>query len=112
MQDAFYADNMMDDTPLLHVIRETESFLGDVQPNIVYCHHPFDLNVDHRVVANAVSTALRPIEELTGITLRFFEVPSSTEWNLRKGTDFEPDYFVDIIQLKDKLACFRYMEWK
>ena len=53
-----------------------------------------DLNIDHRIVNNAVVTACRPQKDLCVKELMFFEVPSSTEYSLSET--FSPNYFVDI----------------
>jgi LmbE family N-acetylglucosaminyl deacetylase len=58
---------------------------------IVYTHHPGDLNRDHRLVAEGVQVACRPYSSNVA-SLRYFETPSSTEW----GDGFTPNLFVDI----------------
>jgi LmbE family N-acetylglucosaminyl deacetylase len=58
---------------------------------IVYTHHPGDLNRDHRLVAEGVAVACRPYTSDVR-SLRYFETPSSTEW----GEGFTPNLFVDI----------------
>lgn len=75
----------------------TSRQLGDTFPSlsiaaeIVYTHHPGDLNRDHRLVSEAVQVACRPYTSDVH-SLRFFETPSSTEW----GEPFAPSMFVDI----------------
>lgn len=59
--------------------------------DIVYTHHPGDLNVAHRAVSEAVQVACRPFSADV-LSLRYFETPSSTEW----GSGFAPNLFVDI----------------
>jgi LmbE family N-acetylglucosaminyl deacetylase len=63
--------------------------VGDAE--IVYTHHPGDLNRDHRLVAEGVRVACRPHSSNVA-SLRYFETPSSTEW----GDGFTPNLFVDI----------------
>jgi len=91
-----FADNRLDGVDLLDVVKAVESFLNKCKPQTVYTHWPSDLNVDHRVVSEAVQTACRPIPESIQEQILFFEVPSSTEWRLGAGRTFEPNYFVDI----------------
>lgn len=62
-----------------------------IDADIVYTHHPGDLNRDHRLVAEAVQVACRP-HTANVTSLRYFETPSSTEW----GSGFVPNLFVDI----------------
>jgi N-acetylglucosamine malate deacetylase 1 len=63
----------------------------------VYTHHPDDLNVDHRLVAQAVQTAFRPQPKDLKPIILAFEVPSSTEYQspLASGP-FRPSVYVDI----------------
>lgn len=93
-----FPDNRMDSVDLLDVIKVVEDFIDRYRPDIVYTHHMGDLNVDHRVVHNAVVTACRPLPSSCVESLLFFEVPSSTEWNTPFSCIFSPNWFVDISQ--------------
>jgi LmbE family N-acetylglucosaminyl deacetylase len=62
-----------------------------IDADIVYTHHPGDLNRDHRLVSEAVQVACRPFTANVQ-SLRYFDTPSSTEW----GSGFVPNLFVDI----------------
>ena len=73
-----FPDNRLDSVDLLDVIKAIEAFLARSKPDIVYTHWPFDLNVDHRIVSEAVQTACRPVPQSMQEQLLFFEVPSST----------------------------------
>src|ERR1700722_18787448 len=53
-------DNRLDTVPLLDLIKLVERHICDVAPDTVYTHHAGDLNVDHRRVHQAVTTACRP----------------------------------------------------
>ena len=59
-------DNRLDSLPLLDVIKPVEAVVEAVAPEIVYTHHAGDLNVDHRIVHQAVVTACRPLPESSG----------------------------------------------
>jgi LmbE family N-acetylglucosaminyl deacetylase len=91
-----FPDNRLDSVDLLDVVKAVESFLEKHKPQKVYTHWPFDLNIDHRAVSEAVQTACRPLPLSTLEQLLFFEVPSSTEWSVRSGASFDPTYFVDV----------------
>ncbi len=92
-----FADNRMDSVDLLDVVKVVEDFISGLQPDIVYTHHGGDLNVDHRVVHDAVVTACRPMPGKSFVTLLFFEVPSSTEWRTPGAAlPFVPNWFEDI----------------
>jgi len=56
-------DNRLDGVPLLNVIKEIESVVAEIRPELIYTHHGSDLNVDHRIVHQAVTTACRPIPQ-------------------------------------------------
>ena len=89
-------DNQMDSLSLLEIIQPIEGVLREYQPNVVYTHFAEDLNVDHRVVNQAVMTACRPQKGSSVKKILTFEVLSSTEWNSTQKTVFKPQYIVDI----------------
>jgi len=89
-----FPDNRLDSIALLDVIKKVEYFLDLYSPSKVFTHYKDDLNIDHRIVNNAVVTACRPQKDLCVKELMFFEVPSSTEYSLSET--FSPNYFVDI----------------
>jgi len=92
-----YPDNRMDTLPLLDLIKAMEIRLERIKPSIVYTHHHADLNIDHQVTHQAVITACRPYPGQSVRTLLFFEVPSSTEWQIASAASlFVPNWFVDI----------------
>jgi N-acetylglucosamine malate deacetylase 1 len=90
-----FPDNRMDSVDLLDVVKAIEAFLARSKPHTVYTHWPFDLNVDHRIVSEAVQTACRPVPQSMLEQMLFFEVPSSTEWSVCAGKAFEPNHFVE-----------------
>lgn len=90
-----YADNQMDNVALLDVVQHIEKHLDRWKPTIVYTHHGSDLNVDHRVVSEAVATACRPQNGSTVKRLMLFEIPSSSEWNITRE-QFRPNHFEDV----------------
>ena len=87
-----YADNMMDNVDLLQIVQHVEIHLRRFNPTVVYTHHGGDLNVDHRVMHQAVRTACRPQPGSTVKRLLYFEVPCSTAW----GKGFVPTHFEDV----------------
>lgn len=90
-----YPDNQMDTVPLLEITRSVESFIHNVKPSIVLTHFLNDLNVDHRLTAQATVTACRPGSQTFVEKILSFEVPSSTEWSVGEE-QFRPNYFVDV----------------
>ncbi|MED1642041.1 PIG-L family deacetylase [Brevibacillus agri] len=92
-----FPDNRMDSLHLLDVTKTVENFIEEFQPEIVYTHHGGDVNIDHRIIHQAVITATRPIFPHTVKTLLFFETASSTEWMpMGSAPGFHPNWFVDI----------------
>ena len=88
-------DNRLDALPLLDVIKPIEAVAEAVAPEIVYTHHAGDLNVDHRIVHQAVVTACRPLPRSPVRAIYAFETVSSTEWQ-SAGDAFRPQRWVDI----------------
>lgn len=104
-------DNRMDTVPLLEVVKLVEELVARFRPEVIYTHHPGDLNVDHGVVHRAVLTATRPVPGQCVRDIYAFEVPSSTEWAFQRlEPAFRPSVFVDITEtLETKieaLACY------
>lgn len=100
-------DNRLDCVPLLNVTQRVEVLIAKHRPHTIFTHHAGDLNIDHRVVHQAVVTACRPQRDLPVRTILAFEVSSSTEWQ-SPGSEypFAPNWFVDISTfLEKKLAA-------
>ncbi len=107
-----YPDQKLDTVPRLELTQRIERAILDVEADVVFTHFPYDRNLDHRIVADAVLTACRPCRPVKagrGITgVLFFEVPSSTEWGL---SPFMPSLYVSVagqpIERKmSALACY------
>jgi LmbE family N-acetylglucosaminyl deacetylase len=104
-------DNRLDTVPLLEVVKLVEELVARFRPEVIYTHHPGDLNVDHGVVHRAVLTATRPVAGQCVSEIYAFEVPSSTEWAFQRlEPSFRPSVFVDITEtLETKIeamACY------
>ena len=92
-----FTDNAMDAYPLIEVVKAVEKAKSEHKPTLVYTHSGADLNVDHRVVANAVLTAFRPQPNEVCKEIRLFEVASATDYGNPSITGlFAPNLFVDI----------------
>jgi LmbE family N-acetylglucosaminyl deacetylase len=104
-------DNRLDTVALLDVVKLVEDLLQKLKPQVVYTHHPGDLNIDHGVVHRAVLTATRPTTGQAVREIYAFEVPSSTEWAFQRLVpSFHPNVFIDVsgtLETKiDALACY------
>ena len=90
-------DNRMDGLELLDIVKIVEAEIACHQPCMVMTHHSGDVNIDHRILHDAVIAACRPQPGHPVRTLLFFEVPSSTEWRpTASGFQFSPNYFFDV----------------
>ena len=92
-----FPDNMLDDVPLLDIVRFIESAKSAVTPDIVYTHSAADLNIDHRKVCEAVLTAFRPQPGEYCREIRCFEIASATDFGHESVTGaFRPNLFINI----------------
>ena len=93
-----FPDNRMDSVDLLDIVKKIEAKLENFSAEIVYTHFPSDLNVDHRLLSEAVLTATRPMPGQGVKKVFFFEVASSTDWKFGGGEQafFSPNVFVNI----------------
>jgi N-acetylglucosamine malate deacetylase 1 len=103
-----WPDNRMDTVALLDVVQSIEVVISELQPQVIYTHHPGDLNIDHRITHQAVMTACRPIPNTTVREIYGFEVLSSTEWATPQRDPFLPNAYVNISAfLETKLEALR-----
>lgn len=92
-----FPDNRMDGIDLLEIVKRIEIAIKTLRPVRVFTHQAWDVNVDHRMVHEAVAAATRPIPGQSVRQLLYFEVPSSTEWRASgSGMAFHPNYFFDV----------------
>jgi len=92
-----FPDNRMDSFDLLDIVKVIEDKVDKYKPHRVVTHHGGDLNIDHRLVHEAVFTACRPQPGSSVKQILSFEVPSATNWgSLTMGSPFTPNWFEDI----------------
>lgn len=105
-------DNRFDTLPLLDVVKQVESLVEDLQPEIIFTHHGGDLNIDHTTLFRAVMTATRPTAGHPVKTVFAFEVASSTEWAFHHlQPAFHPNVFFDVAAtMERKLAAMALYE--
>jgi LmbE family N-acetylglucosaminyl deacetylase len=90
-------DNRFDTVPLLQIVKSVEELVDRLRPEIVYTHHPGDLNIDHVLTFRAVLTATRTMRGCPVRELLTFEIASSTEWAFQQlQPPFRPSVFVDV----------------
>ncbi len=102
-------DNQLDGLLLLDLVKSIEEQVAEIGPETIYTHFAGDLNIDHRLVSNALFTACRPLPGNGIKEIYLFETPSSTEWQVPDGSSaFLPTRFVDIRStLRNKLAALK-----
>jgi len=104
-----FPDNEMDKITQLEITKKIEKIITKFNPDVVYTHSKNDVNIDHRIIYEAILTATRPLSNSKIKEVYSFEVPSSTEWFF--PSHFSPNVFIDITkELKTKLkamACYK-----
>tara|TARA_B110000977_G_scaffold201788_1_gene298648 strand:+ start:8721 stop:9407 length:687 start_codon:yes stop_codon:yes gene_type:complete len=92
-----FPDNRMDTIPIIDITQAIELLILSHSPQIIFTHHPGDVNIDHQRVYEATVVATRPQPGNSVETILCYEVVSSTEWQLPiSGKSFNPNYFIDI----------------
>ena len=92
-----FKDNCLDSYPLLEIIKSIEKIKNKINPNLIYTHSGADLNIDHRVISNAVFTAFRPEPYESCQEIRLFEVASATDFSHENITCvFSPNLYINI----------------
>lgn len=99
--------------PHIELVKFIEAALRETQADVIFTHHPADLNDDHVQTSRACQAAARLFQRGTDVPrLRrfyFAEIPSSTDWTFPGDrADFRPDTFIDGTGfLERKLAALR-----
>lgn len=91
-------DQKFDTISRLEIVQMLEKDIIEIRPDIIYLHHPNDINLDHQIAGQAVLTAVRPMS--TGDmnpTLFAFETPSTTDQAPQiPPFIFHPNHYVDV----------------
>ncbi len=107
---ARFPDNAFDTVSLLQITKFVEKIIEEIKPQVVYTHHEYDLNIDHRLTFQAVLTACRPCNTFCPKELYTFETLSSTEWQSKDHKQFEPTVYTAISGTIEKkiqaLSCY------
>lgn len=104
-----WPDNRFDSRDLLDLVHQLEEQALPFSPNLIITHHHGDLNIDHRLVHEAVMTCFRPLPGGQPHTILAMAVPSSTGWAAPEVKNaFLPNAFSDISEtLKTKIAAMQ-----
>lgn len=87
--------------PHLELVQFIEKVMIETKAEVIFTHHPSDLNNDHLHTSLTCQAAVRLFQRKPEITplkeLLFMEVPSASEWSLNKGMNqFEPNTFIEV----------------
>lgn len=96
-----FPDNRFDGVDLLDIVKAVEAVAEDIRPELIYTHHPGDLNIDHQRTAMATLTACRPLPGSSVRRILAMEVPSATGWG-DPALPFVPNVFLDITHVMAK----------
>jgi N-acetylglucosamine malate deacetylase 1 len=88
----------------LKLVQFIETAIIETNADVVFTHHPADLNNDHLHTSMACQAAVRLFQRRSDVAplkeLLFMEVPSSTEWGLNKAMNqFSPNTFIEVGEL-------------
>lgn len=87
--------------PHLKLVQFIENVIIETDADVIFTHHPADLNNDHLHTSMACQAASRLFQRRSDISplkeLLFMEVPSSTEWGLNNAfNQFSPNTFIEV----------------
>ena len=108
---ADFPDNAMDSVALLKIVKQVETFLAKVKPDLIFTHHSGDINIDHDLTQRAVMTAMRALPKSKPFEVLSCEVLSSTESGPAKK-QLQPHLYVrlteeDLKAAIDALSCYQ-----
>ncbi|MBS4200603.1 PIG-L family deacetylase [Bacillus sp. FJAT-49732] len=91
----------LNNVPHLKVVQFIEKAIIETNAEVVFTHHPADLNNDHLHTSLACQAAVRLFQRRDDVPplkeLLFMEIPSSTEWGLNKTfKQFSPNTFIEV----------------
>jgi LmbE family N-acetylglucosaminyl deacetylase len=100
--------------PHLELVQFIEKAVQQTQADIIFTHHPHDLNNDHYHTSIACQAAARLFQRRSDLPslrgLYFMEILSATDWSFSlSGSTFCPDTFFEIGEtfLEQKLEALR-----
>lgn len=99
-----FPDQKLDIVPQIEMVKLIENAVSDLNPNIVYIHHPGDMNSDHQIAAQVSLAAIRPMSyHNINPEIRAFETPSSTDQApMLEPFIFKPNFYVSIYDYWNK----------
>ena len=107
---ADFPDNEMDSLSLLEIVKQVESFVTKIKPDLIFTHHSGDINIDHDLTQRAVMTATRALPKSKPVEVLACEVLSSTEFG-PADKRLQPHLYVrlteeDVNATLEALTCY------
>ena len=107
-----FPDMKLDTVAHVDLNQEISHFLQDKKIDTVFVHHPYDINLDHRLLFDSVMVAARPVPGQQIKTILSYYTPSSSEWGAFDNSHiFAPNVYIDIHDVIEKkieaLACYK-----
>lgn len=91
-----FPDMRLDTVPHVELNKAIESFIDDARPEMVFTHHPGDLNLDHFKVFESTMVAVRPVMGSSVKKVLCYEVPGNVEWGGSVTQPFTPNMYINI----------------
>jgi LmbE family N-acetylglucosaminyl deacetylase len=97
----------------LEMVQFIESAIEKTRAEIIFTHHPNDVNDDHKKTSAACQAAVRLFQRRPKVrplrSLYFMEILSATDWTFPTGQDFRADTFYELGKefLEKKLEALR-----
>ncbi|MZQ74576.1 MAG: PIG-L family deacetylase [Peptoclostridium sp.] len=87
----------------LDLVQFIENVIMDTDAEVVFTHHPSDLNNDHYHTSIACQAATKLFQRRADVKplkeLLFMEVPSATEWGLNSSKrQFTPNVYIEVAE--------------
>ena len=92
---------------MLSFVKNIESILKRHKPNRIWTHLELGVNIDHKVINNAVMIAARPINNTDISTVIGFYSPGSVDWPFSNIKYSSYNYFEEV-DLKSKRRIKSY----
>ena len=112
----FFPNIRLNTVPHVELVQFIENAIEETRADLIFTHHPGDLNDDHVLTSRACQAAARLFQRKPNLPrlrgLYYMEVPSATDWALSPGPGFRADTFVELgaaaLEKKIKaLHCYR-----
>ena len=87
--------------------------INKIKPEIIFTHHPEDMNEDHFYTYKIVINSTRPTALHLVKQIYLMEIPSSTDWAIR--STFKPNLFINIekyLNIKIKALKMYFTEYQ